>query len=72
MTLEQIETAVRAQRANWTTLFRRAGAGWQCILFPRRVLTDAEYQTLAARLSAPTAADRKRNDLQAKAVAKHG
>lgn len=69
--LDQIETAVRAQRGNWTAFFRRNGAGWHCILYPRRILTDAEYQELARRLSAPdggaalTPAVRKRNSIRA-------
>ena len=53
VTLAGIETAVRAQRGSWHTLFRREGAGWQCILFPRERLTEQDYQTLARRLSAP-------------------
>lgn len=70
--LDQIETAVRAQSGNsWTTLFRRQGAGWHCILFPRRILTDAEYHALSRRLSTPdggaalTPAERKRNSIRA-------
>lgn len=71
--LDQIEAAVRAQRGNWTTLFRRHGAGWQCILYPRRTLTDAEYQALVARLNAPdggqalSAAEVRRNALRHRA-----
>lgn len=71
VTLDQIEAAVRAQSGNsWTTLFRRQGAGWQCILYPRRILTDAEYQSLVRRLSASesqelTPAERQRNKLRA-------
>lgn len=72
--LDQIENAVRAQSGNsWTTLFRRQGAGWQCILFPRRILTDAEYRALATRLSAPdggqalSAAEVRRNALRHRA-----
>ncbi|MEE2633094.1 MAG: hypothetical protein VX940_02200 [Pseudomonadota bacterium] len=70
--LDQIEAAVRAQSGNsWTTLFRRQGAGWHCILYPRRILTDAEYQELARRLSTPdggaalSPAERQRNKLRA-------
>ena len=71
-TLAEIESAVRAQRGSWQTLFRRQGAGWQCILFPRRApLTDAEYREIIARLSTPdggqalTPAERQRNKLRA-------
>jgi len=70
--LDQIEAAVRAQSGNsWTTLFRRQGAGWHCILYPRRILTDVEYQVLARRLSdapseaALTPAERQRNKVRA-------
>ncbi|MEX5596966.1 hypothetical protein [Pseudophaeobacter sp. C1-32P7] len=69
--LDQIETAVRAQRGNWTALFSRNGAGWKCILLPKHILTDDEYQYLARRLSAPdggaalTPAERKRNSIRA-------
>ncbi|MBY6054956.1 hypothetical protein [Leisingera daeponensis] len=70
--LDQIEAAVRAQRGSWQTLFRRQGAaGWQCILYPRRILTNDEYQALVARLSAPdggaalSPAERQRNKLRA-------
>ena len=68
--LKKIEAAVRAQRGGWQTLFRREGAGWQCILFPRRRLTEADYRTLARRLSAPqpaqelSAAEKTRNKLR--------
>jgi len=78
ITLEQIEHAVRSQCGSWATFFRREGAGWQCILYPRHLLTEEQYQTLAARLSAPagsqglTAAERRVNDLRARAVAKGG
>jgi hypothetical protein len=71
ITLAEIETAVRAQRGNWQTLFRRHGAGWQCILYPRCILTDAEYQVLARRFSdapsgaALTPAERQRNKVRA-------
>lgn len=72
VTLDQIEAAVRAQSGNsWTTLFRRQGAGWQCILYLRRILTNDEYQVLVARLSAPdggaplSPAERQRNKLRA-------
>lgn len=70
LTLAEIENAVRAQRGSWHTLFRREGAGWQCILFPRRRLTEQDYQTLARRLSAPppaqelTPAEKTRNKLR--------
>lgn len=70
--LVQIESAVRAQRGSWSTFFRREGAGWQCILYPRHLLTEEQYQTVAARLSAPAAltpADRKRNTIRAKSEA---
>lgn len=68
--LNRIETAVRAQRGSWHTLFRHEGAGWQCILFPRHRLTEADYRTLERRLSAPqhaqelTAAEKTRNRLR--------
>jgi|GEM_PF-3460200 len=71
VTLAEIETAVRAQRGSWQTMFRRHGAGWHCILYPRRTLTNDEYQVLVARLSAPdsgaalTPAERQRNKLRA-------
>ena len=78
MTLDRIETAVRAQRGNWTTLFRREGAAWQCILFPRHRLTEEEYRALVARLSAPekaqelTVAERKVNALRYRAESGNG
>lgn len=50
MTLDEIEVAVRAQNGHWAPFFRRHGAGWHCILYPRHILTDEEYQALAARL----------------------
>lgn len=54
VTLAEIETAVRAQRGSWHTLFRREGERtWQCILFPRHRLTEQDYRTLERRLSAP-------------------
>ena len=71
--LDQIENAVRAARGSWQTLFRRQGAGWHCILFPRRILADAEYQELARRLSTPdggqslSAAEVRRNALRHRA-----
>lgn len=69
--LNQIETAVRAQRGSWQTLFRRQGAGWHCILFPARMLSPDDYQTLARRLNAPesqelTPAELQRNKLRNK------
>ena len=74
--LRKIETAVRAQRSSWHTLFRREGAGWQCILFPRHRLTEQDYRTLARRLSAPelTPEECKRNAIRARAdeADKHG
>jgi hypothetical protein len=72
MGLRKIEEAVRAnaKSGSWITFFRRQGVGWQCILFPRLLLSDADYETLSNRLSAPralTRADRKRNGLRARA-----
>lgn len=73
MTLDQIEVAVRAQNGHWAPFFRRHGAGWHCILYPRHILTDEQYQTLAARLSEPvkvqniSAAERARNSLRHRA-----
>lgn len=78
VTLAQIETAVRAQRGSWTTLFRRDGVAWQCILFPRHRLTEEEYRALVARLSAAakaqelTPAERKVNALRYRAEHGHG
>ena len=68
--IQQIETAVRAQRGSWNALFRREGAAWQCILFPKHRLSEQEYQTLARRLSGPVPqeldpAARQRNKLRA-------
>lgn len=72
VTLAQIESAVRAQRGSWHTLFRREGERtWQCILFPRHRLTEQDYRTLERRLSAPDSAaplspaERQRNKLRA-------
>lgn len=71
VTLAEIETAVRAQRGSWQTMFRRHGGGWHCILYPRHLLTNDEYQHLARRLNAPdggaalTPAARKRNSIRA-------
>ncbi|MBA84052.1 MAG: hypothetical protein CML69_04860 [Rhodobacteraceae bacterium] len=71
ITLDQIEAAVRAQRGSWQTLFRRHGAGWHCVLYPRRILTEQDYRTLERRLSTPdggtalTPAERQRNKLRA-------
>lgn len=73
MTLDQIEVAVRAQNGDWAPFFRRHSAGWHCILYPRHILTDEEYQVLAARLSVPvkaqtiTTAERTRNALRHRA-----
>ncbi|WP_333848265.1 hypothetical protein [Phaeobacter italicus] len=75
ITLDEIEAAVRAQRGSWQAMFRRQGAGWHCILFPRRILTNAEHQELARRLSKPdggaalSPAERQRNKLRALADA---
>jgi hypothetical protein len=58
MTLDQIEAAVRAQNSHWAPFFRSHGTGWHCILYPRHILTEEEYQALAARLSDPVKAQR--------------
>lgn len=70
ITLAKIETAVRAQRGSWKPLFRREGAGWQCLLFPKHRLTEQDYAELLRRLSTLepqelTPADRRRNKLRA-------
>jgi hypothetical protein len=75
MTLDQIELAVRAYKGNCSTLFRRHGAGWHCILYPHYIMTEAEYARLRARLDAPvaiTAQDRLRNKMHAKASRHEG
>lgn len=66
LTLAEIETAVRAQRGGWQTLFRREGASWQCILFPRHRLSEQDYRILAHRLNSPelTPDDIRRNRLR--------
>jgi hypothetical protein len=71
ISLIKIENAVRAQNSNWKTFFRRHGVGFQCILFPKRVLTEYEYQTLLRRFSRSqakvslTPEERKRNSIRA-------
>lgn len=70
--LAQIETAVRAASSggSWRHYFRREGDAWQCILFPKNLLSEQDYQTLVRHLNAPetdelTPTERKRNAIRA-------
>lgn len=74
VSIDQIETACRAQPGGWATLFRRHGTSWQCLLFPRRLLSEGEFKALIQRLETPspgrrgrplTLAERQRNKVRA-------
>ncbi len=69
----KIESAVRAQSHPPEALFRRHGVGWQCIVCPGDVLTQAEYSALMQRLNRGrlSPAEIKRNAVRAKGVAGH-
>ncbi|AKS45806.1 hypothetical protein SAMN05444287_0905 [Octadecabacter temperatus] len=77
MTLDKIENACRehAPDGPYDHLFRIQDGAHQCVLFPSRLLTVAEFEALQRRLSGPVALtpeDRRRNDLRARASLKDG
>jgi hypothetical protein len=67
--IDKVVTAARAQPCDWNMLFRREGAGWQCVLFPRTMLSPAEYSETVRQLKQPSPDEVKRNRLRARAEA---
>lgn len=56
-------TAVHQNRrpdGSFDHLFERQGAGWRCILFPKRIITAAHYAAIVEKLRSPLNAEQRR------------